>query len=346
MPVKIQVRRGTAPITTQLDVGELGFRTDTGELAIGTGVGSYAIRIITQKYFSSSNSILVANTAEVPVALSLGANTVVGRLSGNISALTGSDLWTIINGQNNVDIDVNNKRVVNVANPAGPSDAVNKSYVDTLVARGLTYHEAVLSKNLTAPPASPNVGDRYWIAPNATGAWAGHDYQIATWNGSAWEFEAVTDGDCAFVTDENIFYYYDAGATGDKRKQLSTAMGPHAYSHYANGTDPIDVKDLADSENNLLRHAFTAKGQILVGTGSGTYTALPVGSDGQVLVVDSTQASGVKWATISSGGGGSSTFIDLTDTPSSYTGYAGYLVAVKSTADGLEFINVIDGGTL
>jgi hypothetical protein len=344
MPVKIQVRRGTVPIATQLDVGEFGFRTDTGELAIGTGVGSYAIKIITQKYFSSGNSILVANTAEVPVALSLGANTVVGRLSGNISALTGSDLWTIINGQNNVDIDVNNKRVVNVANPVSPSDAATKVYVDTLVARGLTYHEAVLSKNLTAPPASPNVGDRYWIAPGATGAWSGHDYQIATWNGSAWEFEEVTDGDCAFVMDENIFYYYDAGeTTGDKRKQLSTAMGPHASSHYANGTDPIDVKDLADSEANLLRHAFTDKGQILVGTGSGTYVALPVGSDGQVLVVDSTQASGVRWATISSG---VSTFIDLTDTPSSYTGYGGYLVAVKSTADGLEFINVIDGGTL
>jgi hypothetical protein len=345
MAIKIQVRRGTTPITTQLDVGEFGFRTDTGELAIGTGVGSSAIRVITQKHFSSNNSILVANTAETPVALSLGTNTVVGRLSSGITALTGSDVWSIINGQNTVDINVNNKRIINLATPVNSTDAVNKTYVDTLVARGLTYHEAVLDKDLTSPPANPNIGDRYWIAPGATGAWEGQDYNIATWNGTAWEFEDVTDGDCAFVTDENIFYYYDADATGDKRKQLSTAMGSHASTHYANGTDPIDVKDLADSETNLLRHAFTTKGQILVGTGNGTYTALPVGSDGQVLVADSTQASGVKWATIS-GGGGSSTFIGLTDTPSSYTGYAGYLVAVKSTADGLEFINVIDGGTL
>ena len=346
MAIKIQIRRGTTPITTQLDVGEFGFRTDTGELAIGTGVGSSAIRVITQKHFNTNYTIVVANTAETPVALALGTNTIVGRISGNITALTGSDVWTIINGQNANDINVNNKKIINLATPTNATDAVNKSYVDTLVARGLTYHEAVLDKDLTSPPGSPNVGDRYWVAPNATGGWAGKDYKIATWNGSAWEFEDVTDGDCAFVTDENIFYYYDAGATGDKRKQLSTAMGLHASTHYANGTDPIDVKDLADSQNNLLTHAFTAKGQILVGTGNGTYTALPVGSDGQVLVADSTQASGVKWATISGGGGGSSTFIGLTDTPSSYTGYAGYLVAVKSTADGLEFINVIDGGTL
>lgn len=344
MPVKIQVRRGTTPITTQLDVGEFGFRTDTGELAIGTGVGSYAIRIVTQKYFSANYSVLVANTAEVPVALSLGANTVVGRLSGNITALTGSDLWTIINGQNTVNINVNNKRIVNLANPVNPNDAVTKAYVDTLVARGLTYHEAVLDKDLTEPPGEPNVGDRYWIAPGATGAWAGKDYYIATWNGVAWEFTEVTDGDCAFVTDENIFYYFDAGETkGDKRKQLATAMGPHAASHYEGGTDAIDVKYLADSEGNLLKNAFTAKGQILVGTGSGTYIALPVGADGQVLVADSTQAAGVKWANISPG---VSTFIALTDTPSSYAGYAGYLVAVKPTGDGLEFINVIDGGTL
>ena len=344
MPIKIQVRRGTTPITTQLDVGEFGFRTDTGELAIGTGVGNPAIRIITQKHFSSNNSILVANTAETPIAISLGTNTVVGRLSGGVTALTGSDVWTIINGQNTVDINVNNKRITNLASPVASTDAVNKAYVDTLVARGLTYHEAVLDKDLTSPPANPNIGDRYWIAPGATGAWEGQDYKIATWNGTAWEFEDVTDGDCAFVTDENIFYYYDAEETvGDKRKKLSTAMGSHASTHYANGTDPIDVKDLADSQKNLLRNAFTAKGQILVGTGNGTYVALPVGADGQVLVADSTQASGVKWANIS---GGVSTFIALTDTPSSYTGYAGYLVAVKSTADGLEFINVIDGGSL
>jgi len=342
--IKIQVRRGTNDITTQLDVGEFGFKTDTKELAIGTGVGQSAVRIITQKHFSSNNSILVANTAETPTALSLGTDTVLGRLSGNISALTGSDLWTIINGQNNVDIDINSKRITNLGPPTNATDAVTKAYVDTLVTRGLTYHEAVLDKDLASPPATPNTNDRYWIAPNATGAWAGKEYKIATWNGTAWEFEDVTDGDCAYVTDENIFYYYDVDVTtGDKRKKLSAATGSHASTHYANGTDPIDVKDLADSQNNLLTHAFTAKGQILVGTGDGTYTALPIGANGQVLTADSSQASGVKWTTINTG---SSTFISLTDTPSSYTGYAGYLVAVNATATGLEFINSIDGGTL
>lgn len=38
----------------------------------------------------------------------------------------------------------------------------------------------------------------------------------------------------------------------------------------------------------------------------------------------------------SSGGGGATTFIDLTDTPNSYSGQSGKVVSVKSTEDGLE----------
>ena len=42
--------------------------------------------------------------------------------------------------------------------------------------------------------------------------------------------------------------------------------------------------------------AFTAKGAILGGTGSATYAALALGTDGYALVADSTQATGLKWA--------------------------------------------------
>ena len=41
---------------------------------------------------------------------------------------------------------------------------------------------------------------------------------------------------------------------------------------------------------------FTASGQLLAGTGTGTYTALAVGSDTQVLTADSACTGGVKWA--------------------------------------------------
>jgi hypothetical protein len=108
----------------------------------------------------------------------------------------------------------------------------------------------------------------------------------------------------------------------------------HAASHLRAGTDEIDGDQLdidwnpsnytpttvaeADHADHLAAHLkgidtaigtantaldgkvpkadYTAKGRILVGTGSGSYTALAVGSNDQVLTADSNEASGVKWA--------------------------------------------------
>ena len=46
------------------------------------------------------------------------------------------------------------------------------------------------------------------------------------------------------------------------------------------------------------------------------------------------------------GGGGSTTFIGLVDTPSNYTGAAGKLVVVNGTADGLIFQTAAGGGNV
>lgn len=48
--------------------------------------------------------------------------------------------------------------------------------------------------------------------------------------------------------------------------------------------------------------AYTAKGTIVIGTGSGTYCSLPVGLNDYTLTADSTCPSGVKWAVASGAG--------------------------------------------
>jgi len=79
------------------------------------------------------------------------------------------------------------------------------------------------------------------------------------------------------------------------------------------------VQDIRNIEHHDDAEALQA---LLIGkTTGGTYTSLLLNDDGS----------------IKTSGGGTTTFLGLTDTPSSYSGEANKFVAVKSTEDGLEF---------
>jgi hypothetical protein len=49
----------------------------------------------------------------------------------------------------------------------------------------------------------------------------------------------------------------------------------------------------------IAKSTVTAKGDLLVATGSGTVVAQPIGTDGQFLKANSAQSDGVEWATVS-----------------------------------------------
>lgn len=66
----------------------------------------------------------------------------------------------------------------------------------------------VKDRDLTAPPGSPSDGDTYIVGTGATGAWAGHDRQVAYYASSAWTFHAPAEGWLAYVQDENTFLVY------------------------------------------------------------------------------------------------------------------------------------------
>ena len=74
------------------------------------------------------------------------------------------------------------------------------------------WQQAVIDKDLTAPPGSPSEGDRYIVGPSATGDWAGQDDKIAWYYNSAWNFDTPAEGWKTWVKDEDTTYQYTGSA--------------------------------------------------------------------------------------------------------------------------------------
>jgi len=63
---------------------------------------------------------------------------------------------------------------------------------------------SVKDRDLTAPPASPAEGDRYIVATNATGAWAGWDGDVVLFSGGAWLRLTPQEGWRVWIEDEGV----------------------------------------------------------------------------------------------------------------------------------------------
>lgn len=66
---------------------------------------------------------------------------------------------------------------------------------------------SALSVN-TAPPGSPAIGDSYLVDTAGTGAFLGHDDDIAHYTAQGWQFEAPQIGLLLYVEDEDAYYHY------------------------------------------------------------------------------------------------------------------------------------------
>jgi len=64
----------------------------------------------------------------------------------------------------------------------------------------------------------------------------------------------------------------------------------------------MTVGRIPSVEGGIQPTLLTAKGDLISATAASTVARLPVGSDAQILVADSTASTGLKWATPSAGG--------------------------------------------
>jgi microcystin-dependent protein len=108
----------------------------------------------------------------------------------------------------------------------------------------------------------------------------------------------LADGEIGYETDTKIIKFGD-GTTA--WRVLSVAAAGDITAVYAGtglmgGASSGEATLAIDTSYVVTASAIDAKGDMVVGVSDNNYSRLPVGSDGSVLVSDSSQTLGVKWA--------------------------------------------------
>ena len=105
----------------------------------------------------------------------------------------------------------------------------------------------VTSRSIVEPPQTLADGERFILAAQATGAWAGHDGELASWVDGAWIFDTPAPGWQTWVADESLFVVYDGdgwenvapdrverlgiGQDADTLNRLSVSSHASLFSH-------------------------------------------------------------------------------------------------------------------
>ncbi|UOM33839.1 DUF2793 domain-containing protein [Acuticoccus sp. I52.16.1] len=118
----------------------------------------------------------------------------------------------------------------------------------------------VIDRDLAAPPGAPAEGDRYIVAASATGAWAGHEADVAAFVDGAWAFFAPREGWLAYVQDEDGLTVFD-GAGWDA---LGGALAAHSTSKLGINTSASDTNKLAVSSSYALFSPAVGAGDVRI----------------------------------------------------------------------------------
>lgn len=99
---------------------------------------------------------------------------------------------------------------------------------------------SVIDRNLTAPPALPQDGDRYIVAVGATGAWAGWDLNVVYRTGGAWLRLTPRTGWLVWVTDEAALLVWN-GISWGPASAAGNAVFSDADFALRHATDPTKI---------------------------------------------------------------------------------------------------------
>lgn len=145
--------------------------------------------------------------------------------------------------------------------------------------RYLTFNEVVwaldvlqrgvIDRDLATPPGSPAVGDAYIVDGTATGAWTGHENDIAFYFGGVWNFlePEIAQGRGIYVQDEDLLVRwdpigsppaYEVLAVGDVTGPLSS-VNANLAAWSGTGGDTLADSGVAPSTDATLAANSDAK---------------------------------------------------------------------------------------
>ncbi|MGH6760499.1 MAG: DUF2793 domain-containing protein [Phyllobacterium sp.] len=120
---------------------------------------------------------------------------------------------------------------------------------------------SVLDRDLGEPPLFSDQGDRYIVASPATGAWAGYENQIASWQDGAWAFFSPQTGWQAWLADEKTHVVFDGNAwTEAFRVNPVPLLGIHAEATAQNRLTVKSNASLFDQETGDHRLVINKAG--------------------------------------------------------------------------------------
>jgi hypothetical protein len=163
--------------------------------------------------------------------------------------LTGGDMTGSINMTNSASIDMGNAKITSLGDPLNPQEAATKHYVDA-VASGITWLSPVISKTVTAEPATPTAGDRYIIPEDKTGTnWSAIAVnRIVEWDGDSWTVTTPALGNQLFCQSDSFSYNYNGSAWIQTSGQIS-----HQNLTNIMGTLPGEPYHISAAEYTALR---------------------------------------------------------------------------------------------
>ena len=146
-------------------------------------------------------------------------------------------------------------------------------------------HLAVIDRDAAAPPETPEDGDRYIVAGGGTGAWVGHDLEIAAYQDGAWIFFSPRAGWRSWIGDEGLLVVWDGsawssigGGSGGDGDMLASIYDPGNVA-----SDAFDMANMVEASDAKIMTAAERSKLAGIETGADVTDAANVAAAGALM---------------------------------------------------------------